>query len=239
MNVYDLSSRTALVTGGASGIGRAACERLLEAGARVAAFDVRVGTGADLSIVGDVTSSDDVDAAVERVRRELGPIDVVVCAAGVGGTATPTAELSDEAWEQVLDVNATGTLRVLRATIPGMVERGYGRIVTLASIAAWEGLGDRDAYAASKAAVVSVTRTVGRSLATTGVLVNCVVPALIDTELIEQLSPEQRATVLARIPMGRPGRPEEVATLIAFLCTEDLSFSTGACFDATGGRANY
>jgi 3-oxoacyl-[acyl-carrier protein] reductase len=239
VNKYDLQRRTAIVTGGSNGIGRAVCKSLGLAGARVAAFDLRPSEGVDLSVVGDVTSTADVDRAIQDVETRLGPIDVVVCAAGVFGYPTPTSELSDGEWERVLNVNATGTLRVLRAAIPGMVSGGYGRVVTIASIAAREGVLDGDAYAASKAAVVSLTRTVGRSLATTGVLVNCVVPALIATDMASDLSEKQREFAIARIPMGRLGHPEEVAALITFLCSEDLSFSTGASFDVSGGRANY
>lgn len=139
----------------------------------------------------------------------------------------------------VLAVNATGTYAAIRAAIPGMVSRGYGRVVAIASIAAKEGLSNGDAYAASKAAVVSIVRTVGRDLARTGVLVNCIAPALVKTPMATTLSPDQYAHAVARIPMGRLGMPEEVATLVAFLASEDLSFSTGACFDISGGRANY
>lgn len=239
VNKYDLQGRTALVTGGASGIGRAACLQLAHAEARVASFDLQPAIGVDLAISGDVTSAPDVTRAVAETEHTLAPIDVLVCAAGVFGPVTPTADLTDAAWQRVLDVNATGTLRVIRAVLPGMVDRGYGRIVNVASIAAREGVIDGDAYSASKAAVVSLTRTIGRGVATTGVLVNCVIPALIDTHMASDLSPAQREFAELRIPMGRLGRAEEVAILITFLCTEDLSFSTGASFDISGGRANY
>jgi 2-dehydro-3-deoxy-L-rhamnonate dehydrogenase (NAD+) len=236
---YDLQGRTAMVTGGASGIGHAACAQLVRAGARVASLDLQAATWVDLAVIGDVTSAVDVTRAVAEAEDVLATIDVLVCAAGIFGPETPTAGLSDAVWQRVLDVNATGTLRLMRAVLPSMVDRGYGRIVNVASIAAREGVIDGDAYAASKAAVVSLTRTVGRSVATTGVLVNCVIPALIDTAMVSSLSAAQREFAESRIPMGRLGRADEVARLITFLCSEDLSFSTGASFDTSGGRANY
>ena len=239
MNRYDFDGRVALVTGGASGIGAAAAEHLLAGGARVAVFDLQQTDSDVLSIEGDVTRSADADAAVQRVVDELGGLDVLVNAAGIAGKSLRTAEVSDAEWERVFAVNAHGTFWFCRAAAGVMVERGYGRIVNVASIAGKEGNPMAAAYSGSKAAVIGFTKAIGKDLAGTGVLVNSIAPAVIDTPMVGTMSQEHIDYMVARIPLGRLGRTDEVAALICYLASEEMSFSTGACFDISGGRAVY
>jgi 3-oxoacyl-[acyl-carrier protein] reductase len=239
VNRYDFGGRVALVTGGASGIGAAAVERLREGGARVAVFDLQAANGDVLSIEGDVTRSAEIDAAVSRVVDELGSLDVLVNAAGIAGKSLRTNEVSDEEWERVFAVNAHGTFYFCRAAAQVMVERGYGRIVNVASIAGKEGNPMAAAYSGSKAAVIGFTKSLGKDLAGTGVLVNSIAPAVIDTPMVGTMSQEHIDYMVARIPIGRLGRTDEVASLICWLASEEMSFSTGACFDISGGRAVY
>jgi len=239
-NDYRFSERVALVTGGASGIGAAVAGRLLAEGARVASLDLQAAeTDGVLALAGDVSRSADVDAAVSQVEVELGPIDVLVCSAGVPGESLPSMEISDEEWRRVLGINADGVFYCNRAVAPGMVERGYGRIVNLASIAGKEGNPMAAAYSASKAAVIGMTKAIGKDLARTGVLVNCVAPAVIETPILEGVSQHHIDYMVERIPMGRMGSAEEVAALICWLASEECSFSTGATYDISGGRAVY
>jgi NAD(P)-dependent dehydrogenase (short-subunit alcohol dehydrogenase family) len=239
-NDYRFSGRVALVTGGASGIGAAVVRRLAAEGAAVAALDLHP-TSADgvLPLAGDVSKSADVDAAVRRAEDELGPIDVLVCSAGVPGISLPSLEVSDEEWRRVLAINADGVFFCNRAVAPGMVERGYGRIVNVASIAGKEGNPMAVAYSASKAAVIALTKAIGKDLARTGVAVNCVAPAVIETPILEGVSQAHIEYMVERIPMGRMGSPDEVAALICWLASEECSFSTGATYDISGGRAVY
>jgi 2-dehydro-3-deoxy-L-rhamnonate dehydrogenase (NAD+) len=245
---YDFSGRAALVTGGASGIGRAAAERLLAGGAEVSLLDrnselveatARELGGGTRAIRADVTSSQEVDDAVARVEAELGRLDVLVCSAGIGGDSLHTVDVSDDEWEQVFAVNCHGVFYCNRAVIPGMKRRSYGRIVNIASIAGKEGNPMAAAYSASKAAVIAMTKAIGKDLAATGILVNSVAPAVIETPILDQLSQEHIDYMVSRIPLGRLGEPAEVATLIAYLASEECSFATGACFDISGGRAVY
>jgi 3-oxoacyl-[acyl-carrier protein] reductase len=236
---FDFDGRVAFVTGGAGGIGKAVVEALREAGAKTASFDRAESSAADRGLIGDVSDRASLEAAVDEVGEELGPIDVLVCAAGVFQSPTPAVEVTEADWNRVFGVNAWGTYASMQAVLPGMISRGYGRIVTTGSVSAYEGVHDSDLYAASKAAVISLTRTVARDVATTGVLVNCIVPALIETSMASDLSERQYEESIAKIPLRRLGRPEEVATLVAYLASENLSFSTGACFDVTGGRADW
>jgi 3-oxoacyl-[acyl-carrier protein] reductase len=238
VNVYDLAGQVALVTGGASGIGAAAAARLAASGARVGVFDRRPANGL-LTIEGDLACSADLAAAVRRVEAELGSIDILVNCAGIPGESLRTVEVTDEEWERVLAVNASGTFYACRAVIPRMVERGYGRIVLLSSIAGKEGNPMAAAYSASKAAVIAMTKAIGKDLAGTGVLVNCIAPAVIETPILANLSREHIDYMVERIPMRRMGTPEEVAALICWLASEDCSFSTGATYDISGGRAVY
>jgi 2-dehydro-3-deoxy-L-rhamnonate dehydrogenase (NAD+) len=239
-NADRYSGRVALVTGGSSGIGAATALRLAAEGAQVASLDLDSHAPAGtLAIAGDVSRSADVEAAVERTTRELGPIDVLVCSAGVPGASLATVDVTDDEWRRVMGINADGVFFSNRAVIPGMVERGYGRIVNVASIAGKEGNPMAGAYSASKAAVIAMTKAIGKDLAQTGVIVNCVAPAVIETPILDGISEEHIGYMVDRIPMGRMGEPEEVAALICWLASEECSFSTGATYDISGGRAVY
>jgi 2-dehydro-3-deoxy-L-rhamnonate dehydrogenase (NAD+) len=237
-NTYDFSGRVALVTGGASGIGAATAARLRAGGAEVAVFD-RGPVEGYVSVTGDIASSADVNAAVAQVERDLGRIDVLVNSAGVPGASVRTTEVTDDEWQRVLAINANGSFYMCRAVLPGMTERGYGRIVLVASIAGKEGNPMAAAYSASKAAVIAMTKAIGKDVAGTGVLVNCIAPAVIETPILEGLSQHHIDYMVERIPLGRMGRADEVAVLACFLASEDLSFSTGAAYDISGGRAVY
>jgi 3-oxoacyl-[acyl-carrier protein] reductase len=174
-----------------------------------------------------------------RVERELGPIDILVCAAGVPGASLSTVDVTDEEWKRTMAVNADGVFYCNRAVLPGMIARGYGRIVNVASIAGKEGNPMAAAYSASKAAVIALTKAIGKDVARTGVLVNCVAPAVISTPILDGLSREHIDYMVERIPMGRMGSADEVAALIAWLASDECSFSTGATYDISGGRAVY
>jgi 3-oxoacyl-[acyl-carrier protein] reductase len=237
-NTYDFTGRTALVTGGASGIGAATAARLRAGGAEVAVFD-REPVEGYVSLTGDISSSADVNAGVAEAERTLGRIDVLVNSAGIPGESLRTTDVPDEEWERVLSINASGSFWMCRAVLPGMVERGYGRIVLVASIAGKEGNPMAAAYSASKAAVIALTKAVGKDVAGTGVLVNCIAPAVIETPILAGLSQHHIDYMVERVPLGRMGTAEEVATLVCFLASEDLTFSTGATYDISGGRAVF
>ena len=239
-NDHRFSGKVALVTGGSSGIGLAAAERLLREGARVATADLQAGgpSGA-LALAADVSDSEQVQAAVARTEQDLGPIDVLVCSAGIPGRSLRTLEVEDAEWRRVLAVNTDGVFFCNRAVLGGMVERGYGRIVNLASIAGKEGNPMAAAYSASKAAVIGLTKAIAKDVAQTGVLVNCVAPAVIDTPILDGITEEHVGYMVERIPMGRIGTVEEVAALVCWLASDECSFSTGATFDISGGRAVY
>jgi NAD(P)-dependent dehydrogenase (short-subunit alcohol dehydrogenase family) len=238
--VADFTGKTALVTGGASGIGAATTAVLRDRGAKVAIYDLDASGGnADLAISGDVTDSRQVDEAVARVESELGPLDVLVCSAGVGGESLHTVDVPDDEWRRVFAINSDGVFWFNRAAIRVMQPRGYGRIVNVASIAGKEGNPMAGAYSASKASVIAMTKAIGKDVAGTGILVNCIAPAVIHTPILDQLSQEHIDYMVERIPLGRMGEPEEVAKLIAFLASDEVSFSTGATYDISGGRAVY
>jgi 2-dehydro-3-deoxy-L-rhamnonate dehydrogenase (NAD+) len=226
-NHYGFEGRTALVTGGASGIGAAAAERLREGGADVHVFDLANGN--------DVRDSRQLDAAVAGLLR----LDVLVCAAGVGGDSLHTVDVTDDEWERVHSINLNGVFYANRAAIPKMQENGYGRIVNIASIAGKEGNPMAGAYSSSKGAVIALTKAIGKDVSDTGILVNCIAPAVINTPILAQISAEHIGYMTSRIPLGRVGEPGEVASLICWLASEEMSFSTAACFDISGGRATY
>jgi 3-oxoacyl-[acyl-carrier protein] reductase len=226
-NRYGFEGRVALVTGGASGIGAATVDRLRAGGADVHVFDLANGD--------DVRDSAQLDAAVGRLPR----LDVLVCCAGVGGDSLHTVDVSDEEWRRVHAINLDGAFFANRAAIPKMLENGYGRIVNVASIAGKEGNPMAGAYSSSKAAVIAITKAIGKDVAGTGILVNSIAPAVIDTPILGQISEEHIAYMTSRIPLGRMGTPDEVAALICWLASEEMTFSTGACFDISGGRAVY
>jgi 2-dehydro-3-deoxy-L-rhamnonate dehydrogenase (NAD+) len=229
-------ARNALVTGAASGIGAAVADRLLSAGVNVAGLDLHPGDDERIRwITGDVGRSEDVDAAV----GELGVVDVLVCCAGISGASLRTTDVPDEEWHRVFAVNADGVFWCNRAVLPGMIERGWGRIVNVASIAGKDGNPMAAAYSASKAAVIALTKAIGKDVATTGVLVNCVAPAVIETPMLGDMSRQHVEYMVERIPMRRMGRPEEVAALVEWLAGDACSFSTGAVYDISGGRAVY
>ena len=234
------SGRVALVTGGASGIGAATARRLLREGAAVASLDLQ-GEPPDgvLSLHGDVSSSTDVDAAVARATAELGPIDVLVCSAGITGASLRTVDVTDEEWRRVMAVDADGVFFSNRAALPGMIERGYGRIVNVASIAGKEGNPMAAAYSSAKAAVIAMTKSIGKDVAGSGVLVNCIAPAVIETPMLGGMADYHIEYMVERIPLGRMGNADEVAALVCWLASEECSFSTGATFDISGGRAVY
>lgn len=248
MPTSEFSGRGALVTGAASGIGLACARRLLAGGARVALIDrnedavaaaaAELGEGA-LAIAADVADSAQVDRAVAQAESELGSVDVLVCSAGVGGDSLHTVEITDDEWRRVFAINCDGVFFCNRAVIPQMRRRGYGRIVNIASIAGKEGNPMAAAYSASKAAVIGMTKSFGKDLVATGILVNSVAPAVIRTPILEQMTQEHVDYMVARIPLGRLGEVDEVAELVAYLASERCSFATGACFDVSGGRATY
>ena len=226
-NHYDFEGRVALVTGGASGIGAAAVELLQAGGADTHIFDLANGD--------DVRDSAQLNAAVAKLPR----LDVLVCAAGVGGDSLHTEDVSDDEWNRVHAINLNGVFFANRSAIPKMKENAYGRIVNVASIAGKEGNPMAGAYSSSKAAVIGVTKSIGKDVAGSGILVNCIAPAVINTPILQQLSQEHIDFMTTRIPLARIGEPSEVAALICWLASDAMSFSTGACFDISGGRATY
>jgi 3-oxoacyl-[acyl-carrier protein] reductase len=240
--------RIAIVTGGARGIGLAIARRLTAGGARVALADVDeqaaieaasgiAGTAIGLRL--DVTIERNWRDALARLNGEWGPVSILVNNAGIAGRSATTWELSLEEWNQVISIDLTGVFLGCKTVVPGMIEAGYGRIVNVASIAGKEGNPNAAPYSAAKAGVIGLTKSLAKEVATKGILVNAVTPAVIATEILQQVSQEHIDYMMSRIPMGRAGQPEEVAELVSFLASDRLSFSTGAVFDISGGRATY
>ena len=234
MNRLDLRGRVAIVTGGAQGIGAAIVERMEASGAGVRVWDV----AAKKDPV-DVTDPEAVEKAAARAVAELGHIDVLVNNAGIAGANVPTVQYPLEEWDKVLKVNLTSQFLCCRAVAPHMVKRSYGRIVNIASIAGKEGNPNAVAYSASKAGLISLTKSLGKELAQTGVLVNCVTPAAAKTAIFDQMTKQHIDYMLSKIPMSRFVAVEEIASLVCWLASEDCAFSTGAVFDISGGRATY
>jgi 2-dehydro-3-deoxy-L-rhamnonate dehydrogenase (NAD+) len=241
-------TKTALVTGAARGIGLAIATRLAGDGLRVALLDRdgdametaarSVGRGA-LALVGDVTQTKDVDGAVGRVESAWGRLDVLVNNAGITGRSFPIWELSDEDWQRVIDVDLTSVFLCCRAAVKVMMRHGAGRIINIASIAGKEGNPTLVPYSTAKAGVIGLTKALAKEVATRGILVNAVAPAVIGTDLLQQMERSTVDLLVSKIPMGRVGRPEEVAALVAWLASDECSFSTGAVYDLSGGRATY
>lgn len=241
------AGRRAIVTGGAAGIGLAVATRLTDEGARVSLWDMNAGAlasaqaaigAADVQAL-DITDAEAVGRAMAGSLAALGGLDVMVCSAGITGPNGPVKDYSAEAWRRVIDVNLTGLFYCNQAAVPAMEQGGYGRIVNVASIAGKEGNPNASAYSASKAGVIGFTKSLGKELAGTGIRVNCVTPAAVRTAIFDQMSDEHIAFMLSKIPMGRFGGIEEVSSLICWLASEEASFSTGAVFDVSGGRATY
>jgi NAD(P)-dependent dehydrogenase (short-subunit alcohol dehydrogenase family) len=244
---FSLNGKTALVTGGAQGIGEAICRRLAAAGARVGVFDRDAARAQRVAIeiggipaAGDVTSEADVETAVEEVQHHAGPIDILVNNAGITGKSAPLWQLSERDWQEVLAVNVIGPVLCCKAVVGAMRERRYGRIVNIASIAGKEGNPNLGPYSASKAALMCFTKSLAKEMVGQGdITVNAVSPAVIATPILEGLPQTTVDYMVARIPMGRTGKPEEVAALVHYLASAEASFTTGQCYDISGGRATY
>jgi 3-oxoacyl-[acyl-carrier protein] reductase len=250
MNQLDLAGRVAVVTGGAQGIGYAVAERMLRSGATVSLWDINDAqlakartalealgkVGAEVVELSDEAS---VDAATQATVARFGRIDALVNSAGITGGNGTTWELAPEVWRRVIEVNLIGSYLSCRSVVPHMIEAGYGRIVNIASVAGKEGNPNASHYSASKAGVIGLTKSLGKELARTGVLVNAVTPAAARTPIFDSMTQEHIDFMLSKIPMGRFLEVAEAAAMIAWLCTEDCAFSTGAVFDLSGGRATY
>ena len=250
MNQIDLKGRVAVITGGAQGIGYATAQRMLASGASVVLWDIdgaRLATAVQaLSALGTVSGdavelTDDVSvaAATAAAVARHGRIDILVNNAGITGGNAPTWELSPAVWRQVVEVNLIAPFLTCRAVVPQMIGQGYGRIVNIASVAGKEGNPNASHYSASKAGLIGLTKSLGKELATKGVLVNAVAPAAARTAIFDQMSPEHIGFMLGKIPMARLVTVDEVAAMVTWLASEECSFSTGAVFDLSGGRATY
>ena len=249
-DLFRLDGKVAVVTGGGQGIGEAICRRLAAAGAKVGVFDMAAANAervakdiSGVAMVGDLTKEDDLARVFAEVVAKAGPVDILVNNAGVAsrkGRDVAIWESVREDWEYVMNINVTGLVLCCKAVLPGMIEKKYGRIVNIASIAGKEGNPKMGPYSASKAAVIALTKSLSKELVGKGdICVNSVSPAVIQTPILDQLSVEQVNMMLSKIPLGRTGKPDEVAALVHFLSSADCSFTTGFCFDISGGRATY
>lgn len=248
MNQLDFAGRNAIVTGGAQGIGRAIVERLAASGARVRIWDrdakllSQMVSKLGKSVTGEAIDVTDAEAIARGTKSALdafGSIDVLVNNAGIAGPSMPVVDYPVEEWRRVIEVDLTGPFLCCRAVVPHMTKAGYGRIVSIASVAGKEGNPNAAAYGAAKGGLITFTKSLGKELAQTGVLVNCVTPAAAQTAILEQVTPEFTKFMLSKIPMGRFVKVEEIAALACWLASEDCSFSTGGVFDISGGRATY
>lgn len=250
MNQLDLKDRVAIITGGAQGIGYAVAQRMLASGAKVVLWDVdsaslatahgKLEPSGDVSVQAlDITDQEAIEQATLAVMARHGQIDILVNNAGITGGNAPTWELDPKVWRRVVEVNLIGSFLTCRAVVPHMVGRRYGRIVNVASIAGKEGNPNASHYSASKAGLIGLTKSLGKELAGTGVLVNVVTSAAVKTSLFDSMSDEHIAFMLSRIPMARFLQADELAALVCWLSTSECSFSTGAVFDISGGRATY
>lgn len=238
---YDFSGQVAVITGGSGGIGKAISQRLQQSGAQVCNWDVHANTADQDShfIQVDVTSEQSVHEAMDQTLSKFGKIDIFVNSAGIAGPVANVSDYSLEDWHRVMDINLTGTFLCCRAVVAHMQKNNRGRIVNLASIAGKEGNPAQSAYSASKAGVIALTKSLGKELAKSEIRVNCIAPAMVATELLDQMTAEKRQENFSKIPMGRAGLPEEIASIVAWLSSDDCSFCTGTVFDASGGRATY
>jgi NAD(P)-dependent dehydrogenase (short-subunit alcohol dehydrogenase family) len=245
---FDLTGQTGIVTGAAAGIGEAIAHRLAGAGATIAIVDLdlagaqrvadAIGNGS-FAVRADVSDAKEVGEAVDEVLKRTGRIDILVNNAGIAGPSAPIWEQTDEQWQRNIAINLTGVFNFCRAVIPHMRERRYGRIVNIASIAGKEGNPRMVPYSATKAGVIGLTKSLGKEVATEGICVNAVAPAVVQTQILDQLTAEQVAYMTEKIPMRRTGKPQEIAAVVHFLASPDCSFVTAQCYDASGGRATY
>ena len=246
MNQLDFQGRHAIVTGGAAGLGLAIAQRLVASGGTVSIWDRDLAAGRQAAdrlgchyVQVDIADETSVRDALQSTVRRTQRVDALVNSAGITGPNTKVWEYPVDAWRQVMEVNLTGLFLCCREVVPVMRGANYGRIVNIASVAGKDGNPNASAYSASKAAVIALTKSLGKELADTGVRVNCVTPAAVKTAIFDQMTGEHIAFMLSKIPMGRFGTPEEIAAMVAWLCTEECSFSTGAVFDLSGGRSTY
>ena len=241
------SGRTAVVTGGASGLGLLAAQRIVQEGGRVSLWDVNASAlddaqkklGGAHTVSVNIGNHENVVEAARQSKQALGKIDILINSAGITGATVPVKDFPVDSWLQVMDVNLNGTFSCCREIVPAMIAQGYGRIVNIASVAGKEGNPQASAYSASKAAVIGFTKSLGKELATSGVLVNCVTPATFESPILDQLPKSQIDYMVSRIPMGRLGEAHEIAALVCWLASEECSFSTAATFDISGGRTTY
>lgn len=245
---FDLNGQTAIVTGAAGGIGEIIARRLASAGATIVIADLNLAAAEEVAaqlpndsfaLRLDVTSSESCNAFAAAVLERTGRIDILVNNAGVAGKAAPVWEQTDADWALCVAVNLTGPFQLCRAVLPAMREQKYGRIVNIASIAGKEGNPNMSAYSATKAGLIGLTKSLGKEVATEGICVNAVTPAVVRTKMLEQLTPQQVDYMTQRIPMRRTGEPEEIAAVVHFLASPDCSFVTAQTYDASGGRATY